>query len=208
MLMPVPPDLEQRAMRPTGRRAGKSRTRDDILDAALELFAEHGYDGTSLRAVAASAGVDHGLIRHFYGDKAQLFASTIADRTVILERLAGALTGGPDGIGLRVTDTYLRMWEEPGTRPILLALVRSATNSPRAANLLEDIFGTRIRAQNPSADRDDAQMQRVAIAGSHLMGLAFARHIVKLQPIADANLDDLVAAVAPTIQRYLTGNHL
>jgi AcrR family transcriptional regulator len=191
--------------RPGGRRAGDSGTREAILDAATELFSQRGYDGSSLRAIAAAAGVDPALIRHFFGGKDTLFAAVVADRTTIMERLAGSLAGDQRSAGLRVAGTYLRLWEDPQTRPVLLAITRSATTSERAAQMLTEALGGKIRA---AAGQDAERTRRVALAGSHLFGLAVARHIIKQPSLAEMDLDQLIAQVAPTIQRYLTGNHL
>jgi AcrR family transcriptional regulator len=191
--------------RPGGRRAGDSGTRDAILDAATKLFSQRGYQGSSLRAIAAAAGVDPALIRHFFGGKDTLFAAVVADRTTIMERLAGSLAGDQRTVGLRVTGTYLRLWEEPQTRPVLLAITRSAATSERAAQMLTEALGGRIRA---NAGQDAGRIRRIAFAGSHLFGLAVARHIIKHPSVAEMDLDQLIAQVAPTIQRYLTGNHL
>ena len=88
--------------RPTGRRGGDSGTRDDILRAARDLFAARGYDGASLRAIAAQAGVDPALIRHFFGDKDGLFAATLDFSMDARRRLRGVLEGDRDGLGERL----------------------------------------------------------------------------------------------------------
>ncbi|MCL2423496.1 MAG: TetR family transcriptional regulator [Micrococcales bacterium] len=186
--------MTQPRRRPTGRRAGDSGTRDNILDAASTLFAERGYDATSVRAVAESAGVDPGLIRHFFGDKSTLFATVVADRTSIPSRLASALDGDQNTLGARVADAYLRLWDDPQTRPTLLALVRSATTSPEAAAMLRDTLTSRAPVPHHG----------IALAASHLFGIAFTRHIVALPAITALDHETLVAAVAPTIQHYLT----
>ena len=201
-----PGDAPPAQSRPTGRRPGDSGTREAILDAALRLFAERGYDGASIRAIGASAGVDPGLVRHYHRDKATLFATTLAERTAIPERLAAALHGDPATVGVRVTDTYLQLWEDPDTRPVLLALVRSATTSPQAAAMLRDALGARTRPTPESPGLVEDQAHRLALAGSHLLGVAFARHIIQLPPITALDHDSLVHHIAPTIQRYLTGN--
>lgn len=190
---------------PVGRRSGDSGTREAILDAAGTLFAERGYDGASLRAIAAAAGVDPALIRHFFGDKQTLFMTVVADRSTVIERLAGSLQGDQDAAGRRMTDTYLRLWEEPQTRPVLMALVRSATTSEHAAGMLRDLLLGRVREKVGAPD--DERMRGIAIAGAHLLGVAIARHVVRLPPIAALGHDALVDEVAPTIQRYLTGTH-
>jgi AcrR family transcriptional regulator len=192
--------------RRTGRRAGNSGTRDAILDAATGLFAERGYEGASMRMIAAAAGVDPALIRHFFGDKDTLFATVIADRTVIFQRLAASLPGNPSQVGTRVADAYLRLWEQPHTRSILMAIVRSATTSEKAAQMLRDALADTIR--DHAGEPDHRQAQLLALAGSQLLGLAVARHIVKVPAITQLAIDDLVAEVAPTIQRYLTDKHL
>lgn len=193
--------------RPTGRRAGDSGTRDAILDAARDLFAERGYEGASIRAIAADAGVDPALIRHFFGDKDTLFATTVADRTVIPQRLAGSLAGDPSSAGRRVADTYLRLWEDPETRLVLMALVRSATTSDRAASMLFEILGSRAREQPGFEPPDDDRMRQVGLVASHLLGVAVARYILKLPPLTSIDRDALVDELAPTIQRYLDGTH-
>jgi AcrR family transcriptional regulator len=194
------------AKRPTGRRRGDSGSRDAIVDAASQLFAERGYDGASMRAIAAAAGVDPALVRHFFVDKATLFATVVAGRTTLFDRLAESLPGEQAGIGARVADTYLQLWEQPPTRPILMAITRSATTSDKARQMLRDALDTSIHAH--AGPPDPEQARQIALAGSHLFGLATARHILKVPAITQLTHRQLVAQVAPTIQRYLTGTHL
>lgn len=195
---------ETRRKKPTGRRAGDSGTRDAILDAALTLFSERGFEGASLRAIAAEAGVDPALIRHFFGDKDTLFVETVSDRAMIPSRIAAAFPGDAQDLGRRVTDTYLRMWDEPQTRPILLALARSAATSPQAAAMMRDALGARV-GETIGMSIDDPRARGIALAASHLLGVAFARHVIQLPALAHAERDGLVDEIAPTIQRYLDG---
>jgi AcrR family transcriptional regulator len=189
---------------PGGRRPGDSGTREAILDAARVLFAERGYEGASLRAIASSAGVDPALIRHFFGDKQSLFAATVANRTTLPERMLGAIAGDPADVGRRFTDAYLRLWEDPDTRPLLHALVRSAATSQGAADMVVELLQGRMRLQEGV---DDVLVQRISLAGAHLLGIAFARYILRMPPLADLSHDDLVDEIAPTIQRYLSGTN-
>ncbi len=190
--------------RPTGRRAGDSGTRDAILDAARDRFAERGYEGASLRAIATDAGVDPGLIRHFFGDKENLFTATVANRTAIPERILASLGGDPHTVGQRMADTYLRLWEEAETRPILLSLARSAVTSRRAAAMLVETLSSRVRVAE-HIEMADERMRRIALAAAHLFGVAIARHVIEIPAIADLSHEALVAEVAPAIQRYLAG---
>lgn len=197
-----------RRKRPTGRRTGDSGTRDAILDAARDLFASEGYAGASIRAIATAARVDPALIRHFFSDKDTLFATVVADRSTIPQRIAEALHGDPDTIGERFTDTYLRLWEDPDTRPVLLALARSACTSEQKATLLQDTLGSRIKNRIGETGATGDETTRLGLAAAHLFGLATARHLMHVPAIADLTHDELVAQVAPTIHRYLTNTHL
>lgn len=188
--------------RPGGRRPGDSGTKDAILEAARTQFAERGYDGASLRNIAAAAGVDPALIRHFFGDKATLFAVSIADNAELLEGVLAAFAGGQRGLGKRVTGAYLGLWEDPSTRTTVEALVRSAMTSQAAADVIGALVVGRARA---STGADDRQIERIALAMSHLLGTASARYIFRIRPLADMPFDRLVDEVAPAIQRYLTG---
>jgi AcrR family transcriptional regulator len=192
--------------RPTGRRAGDSGTRDAILDAARDLFADNGYDQASIRAIATRAGVDPALIRHFFTDKETLFAATMADRTVIPQRLADALNGDPATLGRRITETYFQLWEDPTTRPILLGLVRSAMTTDHGTAMLIEALAGRVRADAPLPDLDSPRAQVIALAGSHLFGTAVARHVLQLPVLADMTLEHLVDHVTPAIQGYLDAN--
>lgn len=191
--------------RPTGRRVGDSGTRDAVLDAARDLFAEQGYDKASMRAIASQAGVDPALIRHFFGDKEHLFAETMAARTAIPERMGAAIAGPPEGLGRRATDAYLRLWEDPDTRSILLGLVRSAMTSEYGVQLLVETMAGRMPVDTPMPDVRNPKARSLGLAASHLFGVAVARHVLRLPVIADMPHDDLVDSLAPVIQRYLAG---
>lgn len=189
--------------RPSGRRAGDSGTRDSILAAATELFAELGY-GASLRAIAARAGVDPGLIRHFFGDKDGLFAAVSADRALLVERLAAALAGPPSTLGRRMTAVYLELWEDNRTGPVLRALLRTAVASDSSADLLTGLLGGQLQARIDGSGVTPASELGFALAAAHLFGVALARYVAKLPPLATLSRDDVVDQVAPVVHSYLT----
>ncbi|WP_320065544.1 TetR family transcriptional regulator [Micromonospora sp. RTGN7] len=195
-------ELENR--RSAGRRTGDSGTRAAILAAAREQFAGKGYDGASLRVIAAAAGVDTGLIRHFYGSKDDLFDAALQIPQEIAHRMGQVFTGDPDHYGARLVEAYLSLWEDPASSGALLAIVRSAIASDRAADRLQAILGARFLADiSPHLDDTDGHT-RAALAGAHLLGVAIARYVVHASPVADMDRDALVAWCAPTVQRYLT----
>src|SRR4051794_23640348 len=108
-----------------GRRTNGSGTREAILAAARDQFAAKGYHGAALRTIAAAAGVDAGLIRHFFGSKDDLFAATVHIPPEVAAGLLSALAGDPEGLGRRMADAYLRLWEDPATAEPIRAVARS-----------------------------------------------------------------------------------
>lgn len=202
--------MSRNTKHPGGRRPGSSSTRAAILAAARAGFAERGYGGTTIRAVAGAAGVDPALVLHFFGTKDALFAACLKLPPEIVARLPAAFAGDPDTLGERLTRTYLSLWEDPATGPALLAVVRSAVSSQDAAHLLGEFVGSLLLA--PTAElghalgQADAPELRVALASAQLVGVALSRYVVRLEALARADLEVLIAAVAPSVQRYLTGD--
>lgn len=188
--------------RPTGRRAGDSGTREAILDAALLLFAEHGFDGASMRAIAAEAEVDPALIRHYFGPKERLLAVLITERSDFPATLGDILNGDPQQAGRRITDAYLRLWDDPTMGRILLTLVRSATTSEQAAQMLREVLLARAGEVVAGTPVD---VTRISLAAAQMFGIAIARHVVRLPALTTLDHDALVDLVAPTVQRYLDG---
>jgi AcrR family transcriptional regulator len=195
-----------RARRRPGRPAGGSRSRESILRAARTSFATNGYDRTTIRAVAASARVDPALVHHYFGTKDRLFVAAMEfpiDPAVVAETVLGE---GLDRAGERLVRLFLTIWETPGNREPLLGLVRSAVTNPRAARMLRE-FMTRALLSRiaPALGRKDAEL-RVALVGSQVVGLAILRYVIRVEPLASATEDELVAAVGPRFQEYLTAD--
>ena len=192
--------------RRTGRRPGNPDTRAAILTAAREAFAERGFDATSIRAIATSAGVDPALVHHYFGTKEQLFLETIQVPINPAEILPEVLAGGPDEIGRRLVATFVRVWDSPaGTAAA--ALLRSAMSHEWTTRLLREFLTTQIlRRALAIVEMDPAEAPyRGALVASQMAGLAMIRYIVKLEPLATAPPEWVVDAVAPTIQRYFSG---
>jgi AcrR family transcriptional regulator len=189
----------------TGRRPGESMTREAILEAARKLFAERSYAGATMRAIAAGAGVDAALVVHFFGSKAGLLAEAIEwpfDPEVEMPKL---LAGGRKHAGGNLVRLFVTSWDRDGDRNPILTLLRAATIEPQAAEMLRDFV--REQLYPPLLERlgSDQPALRADLAASQLIGLGVARHILKLEPLASANQNDIVAWIGPTVQRYLTG---
>ena len=191
--------------RHTGRRQGQSGTREAILAAARRQFAEQGYDRTSVRGIAQEAGVDPALVTHFHKSKQQLFLAVVELPFEPAEVLPPILSGDPDTVGLRLATFVVGVLESPDGRGRILSLVRAATSEPEAARAIRDLLHARIL--HPVADAigaGDAEY-RAGLVMSQVVGLTLARYIVQIEPLASMEPTVVVAAVAPTLQRYLTG---
>lgn len=188
----------------TGRRPGEPGTRDRIADAARALFAERGLDGTSIRAIAASAEVDPSLVLHYFGSKQALFVA-VTRIPLDLEALTAVIgDGDPSTVGERMVQFALRAWDDPAARPALLGILRSAVTDASAAARLRDLVSHGPVAIIQRFGLSDAYL-RAELVGSQLVGLMMARHVLRIEPIASADPETIVAIVAPTIQRYVMG---
>jgi AcrR family transcriptional regulator len=187
-----------------GRPRGKTDTRNVILAAARHLFADAGYDKTSVRDVAAAAGVDPAMIRHYFGSKAQLFRATMGWPFEPAE-IAARVTGGSRGeIGARLTRVFFEAWEQPNSRAPLLAILRGAATHDESANLVRQFIQGQVYSQiADSLGARDAEL-RIDLAMAQLLGIAYLRHILRVEPVASTPVEDLIERVAPAITRHLT----
>jgi AcrR family transcriptional regulator len=211
----VEPGREPR--RGPGRRAGESRTREAILGAARRRFGEQGYDGATIRGIAADAGVNPALVHHFYGTKERLFAAAMKLPVVPSEMLTLALGAERDRLGEEfggrigeiLIGVLLRAWDLVDVRTAFLGLLRSAATGEQGALMLREFVASTIIASlsQVAGLGDDAEGRyRATLVASQVIGLGFARYVLGLEPLASATTEDLVAAIGPTVQRYLTGD--
>ena len=194
------------ARRGPGRRPGAADTRGEILDAARAEFAARGYDGATMRGIARTAGVDAALVHHYFGGKEQVFVAAMELPFDPAAALPMVLAGDPAQIGERFTRFFLSIWSDADARGPFLALLRSASTSEGAAAMLRSfveqaLLGRVVAQLPPSPDRP----LRMTLAASQLLGMALMRYVVQVEPLASASEDDVVALVAPALQRYLTG---
>ncbi len=190
----------------TGRRPGQADTQARILAAAREIFAEAGFDGTTIRGVAARAGVDPALVHHYFGTKQRLFVAAMELPPDILAVIPQLATMAPGEMGSRIAHTVLGLWDRPDILTVFLGLIRSATTDPVAAEMFRKVLVEGpLLALARAAARPDADM-RALLVGTQLVGLAMARYIIKAEPVASMSTEVLADAIAPTIQRYLKGD--
>jgi AcrR family transcriptional regulator len=193
----------------SGRR-GRWRTgtesRSRILDAAATRFAADGFARTTIRAIAADAGVDSAMISYFFGGKQQLYNEVMNPSSKVREPVAELLSEGVENFGERLVRRFLQVSEADEPRNRLAALARSAAIDSEPAGLLrafiEDEFAVEM-AERLGMKPAEARL-RASLIAVQLVGIAVVRHHVRVEPLASASAETVVAWLAPTVQRLLT----
>ncbi|MGW6259227.1 TetR/AcrR family transcriptional regulator [Streptomyces sp. NPDC055085] len=180
-------------------------TRDRILDAAREEFSERGYEKTSVRGIAKAAGVDSALVHHYFGTKEQVFEAAVEGAMAPALGAPDMIVEGPLGdVGERLTRFFFGVWENPTSRTPLLAIVRSAVNNDTAAGVFRRLVAAQLlRRIAARLDTPDAEL-RAELAAAQLVGVAMLRYVIKVEPLASADVERIVAGVAPVVQGHLT----
>ena len=197
-----------------GRRPGRPRaaaargpaTRDRIVEAARAAFAEHGFDGATVRTIATRAGVDPALVHHYFGTKQRLFM-TAMQFPVDVAQILPTVEPGPRGeIGERLVRHLAGVWDRPEVLSVITGIVRSAATDDAAAGMLRSfLIDGPVAVVGGALQVRDGPL-RATLAGSQLIGLVLARYVIRVEPLASLSADRLAALVGPSITRYLTGD--
>ena len=203
-----PDDTATAARRPRGRPRKSSTavdTRTLIVKAAGTEFAANGYDATSVRAIARRAGVDASLVHHYFDSKADLFAATVRvpvrpDRVV-----AEVLAGPRDEIGVNLVRALVTALDDPKASRRVIRLLHTALGQEFAATLLRQFITHEVLARIAAAIGGEHPELRASFAASQMVGLIMARYGLRVEPLASAPIDEVVARVGPVVQWHLTG---
>lgn len=186
-----------------GRRPGPSSTRQDVLDAARARFASDGFAGTTMRLVAADAGVDVAQVMQFYRSKDELFASVLAIPGSALERFDALYEGPDEHLGERVVRAFLTAWEGiPEESEPLMATLRGAFVNDQARDQLRGFIESRLLAGTRERLGTDAGL-RAGLASSLLVGLIVSRRVIGVPTLVAAESEQLVRVIGPAIQTIL-----
>lgn len=192
--------------KPPGRPTGTSDTKETILSCARELFARNGFKNTSVRSIAAAAGVDAALVHHYFGTKQQLFAAAVhipIDPQMVL----GPLRSTPvDELGHTLPSLLLPIWDSELGAGFIAAL-RTMLGGDEVTLLrtfLEDVITAEVgaRVDNPPG----TGRIRVQFVASQLMGVVMARYILELEPFRSLPVPQIIETIGPNLQRHLTGD--
>ncbi|MFH9012386.1 TetR family transcriptional regulator [Streptomyces sp. NPDC017943] len=186
-------------------RTESAGTRERILTAARDEFSERGYEKTSVRGIAKAAGVDSALVHHYFGTKEQVFEAAITQSFGPALQAPAAIEEGPlDGVGERLARFFFGVWENPATRAPLLAIVRSALTNETAAAVFRRIVATQVlRRIAVRLELPDAEL-RAELAAAQLVGTAILRYVIRIEPLASADPEQIIERLAPVVQGHLT----
>ncbi|KUI34150.1 TetR family transcriptional regulator [Mycobacterium sp. IS-1590] len=188
-----------------GRPPGPSDTRERILNSARELFARNGIDKTSIRAIAAAAGVDPALVHHYFGTKTQLFAAAI-HIPIDPMQVIGPLQRVPvEEIGRTLPSLLLPLWDSELGKGFIATLrsIIAGNDSSLVRSFLQEVIAREVGSRVD--DPPGSGPVRVQFVASQLVGVVMARYILELEPFKSLPVDQVVETIAPNLQRYLTG---
>lgn len=172
----------------------RRRTETAILDAARELFATEGFERTTIRAVAASAGIDPALVMQHFGSKERLFAASTRwshEHQTILAATSDSFAAAA------ITDLLAHY--EGDDREAAVALMRSCLTHPTAlATMRDQVMCERKEAVAAGLTGDDVEL-RAGLFAACMIGLGMARYLIKLEPVASASPEDLHRLMEPVL---------
>ena len=198
------PGADTPARRRRGRRPGGTDTRAALLDAARAEFADRGFDGATVRMIAERAGVDPAMVNHWFGGKESLFTEALQLPINPAVVMAEIVPGDPARLGERMVQRFLTIWDQTGGGP-MAAVLRSIASHEDAARMLREFIGNVMVKRIVATVAPDRPDLRAGLVGSQLFGMGLVRYVLKLEPLASADHATVISAVAPTLQRYLTG---
>jgi AcrR family transcriptional regulator len=195
---------EQGTHRRPGRWRSGAESKQRILQTARELFGQHGYGGTTVRAIAIAAGVDPAMVFYFFGTKQGLFAAAIEMSGNVPPAIESIFTAGLDGIGERIVRTLLENLDKSDRTPLVM-LTRSAPTDDQSQALLREFIDREITDRLAALLGTPDAALRAGMVNVQILGLAVARYIVRIEPIVSSSVDELVTRFGPLVQHCLTG---
>ena len=205
MTAPAAPGSGRRgsARRGPGRPADETDRRGAIVSAARAEFAAKGYDGASIRAIAARAEVDPALVHHYFGSKERVFVAAMALPFDPARVLPAALAGDADGLPERLVRLFFSVWDDPRSREPMLALIRSAVTNEAAAGMVRQFVGAALLRRVAELVPGPEPELRVEAAVAQLVGAVLLRYVLEVEPLASLPTEDLVAVLVPAVRAHL-----
>jgi AcrR family transcriptional regulator len=177
-----------------------------ILAAARDEFAEHGWAGTAIRAVARAADVDPALIYHYFGSKEGLLDAATAPPQKWLDSVVATWATPKADLGRQLIRNVLDGWSDDEIGPVLRAVMLTAAHEPKTREKLRAVVERGLIGESTLGTDEDERLRRSGLIASQLIGFAMLRYVWKIEPIASMTDDEVIAAMAPNLQRYVDGD--
>lgn len=177
-----------------------------IVAAAREEFAEHGWAGTTLRAVARAADVDPALVYHYFGSKEGLLDAATNPPQKWLESVAEVWTTPIEQLGAALITLLLASWADDEIGPTLRAVLQTAAHEASTREKLRRIVESSLMGVSELGSDEHDRLVRSGLISSQMMGFALMRYVWKIEPIASMTDDEAIAAITPNLQHYVNGD--
>lgn len=177
-----------------------------IVAAARVEFAEHGWAGTTIRAIARAADVDPALVYHYFGSKEKLLDAATNPPQKWLDDVAKVWATPVEQLGAAVLELMLASWDDEEIGPTLHAILQTAAHEPTTREKLRRVVaGSLMGVAQPGVDEDE-RLVRSGLIASQTIGLALMRYVWKIEPLASMTNEEMLAAITPNLQRYVDGD--
>ncbi len=177
-----------------------------ILAAARDEFAEHGWAGTTIRAVARAADVDPALVYHYFGSKEGLLDAATNPPQSWLEKIAKVWTTPTEDLGAALVKLLLASWTDDEIGPTLRAILQTAAHEPATREKLRRVVEGSLMGVSHLGDDERDRLVRSGLVSAQMMGFALMRYVWKIEPVASMTDDEAIAAISPNLQRYVDGD--
>jgi AcrR family transcriptional regulator len=195
----------ERQRAPRGPRPDRGETLARIRRAARASFAVHGWEGTSLRAIAREVGVDPALVHYYFSSKEELLDSVTTPPEEWLESIRATSATPLRVRGEAIVRNVIWTWAQPEIRDVLESTLLTASHEPRTREKLRAFVTLSLLPAVAERIEGEERMVRASLIGSQVLGVVMLRYVWRIEPLASLSDDALVALVGPTIQRYLSG---
>ncbi|OBJ14748.1 TetR family transcriptional regulator [Mycobacterium sp. 1245801.1] len=177
-----------------------------IVAAARVEFAEHGWAGTTIRAIARAADVDPALVYHYFGSKEKLLDAATNPPQKWLDDVAKVWVTPVEQLGAAVLELMLASWDDEEIGPTLHAILQTAAHEPTTREKLRRVVAGSLMGVAQLGVDEDERLVRSGLIASQTIGLALMRYVWKIEPLASMTNEEMLAAITPNLQRYVDGD--
>lgn len=194
----------------TQSQGGESSESSGVIKAARDAFMASGYARTTIKSIAAAAGVAPTVVTNLYNNKEALFAAAMALPFDPQRAIPALIAPGIDGMGERIVRTTFQLIADDSIRADLTKAA-GAVQGTKVSGVdvfavikpLSDYFQTAVIDRVLVAVGIPDARLRGALISANLSGIIAYRYFLHVEPLATMPEDQVVALIAPMIQDLL-----